>query len=89
MNHVCNNFASLSPNSDNLKISHRHDLCFKFYLCFHEGVLRALPAGRSPGVNANQAGCLTGPSRHRQILEQQKHYQCVETKQNKVVYYPL
>lgn len=45
--------------------------------------------GGHRGVNANQAGCLTGPSQHRQILEQQKHYQCVETNQNKVVYYPL
>jgi len=79
MNHVSNDFASLSPNSDNLKISYRRDLCFKLYLCLQEAVLGALPAGRSPGVDANQAGCLTGSrsppglSRHRQILEQQKH----------------
>lgn len=72
-------FASLSPNSANLKISYGQDVCLKFYLYFQEGILRALPAGRSPGVNANQASCLTngrlppGPSRHRQILEQQKH----------------
>lgn len=95
MNHVSNNFCSLSLNSANLKISYRQDLCFKLYLYFQKGVLRALPAGRSPGVNANQATCLTGsslppgPLRHRQILEQQKHSQCVETKQNKVVYYPV
>lgn len=48
-------FASLSPNCANLKISFRQDLCFKLYLYFQEGVLRASPAGRSPGVNANQA----------------------------------
>lgn len=65
MNHVCNNFASLSPNSDNLKISHRHDLCFKFYLCFHEGVLRALPAGRSPGSQ-----CKSGRLPHRTLTAQ-------------------
>lgn len=75
MNHVSNNFASLSPNSVNLKISYRQDLCFKLYQYVQEGVLRALPAGRSLKVNANQAGCLRGsrlppgPSRHRQILE--------------------
>lgn len=69
-------FASLSPNSANLKISYRQDVCLKFYLYFQEGVLRALPAGRSPGVSANQASCLThcrlppGPSEHRQILEE-------------------
>lgn len=80
-------FASFSPNSANLKISHRQDLCLKFYLYFQQGVLRALPAGRSPGVNANQASCLThsrlppGPSRHRQASEQQKHCQRAETKQ--------
>ena len=79
MNHVSNDFASLSPNSDNLKISYRRDLCFKLYLYLQEAVLGALPAGRSPGVDANQAGCLIGSrlppglSRHRQILEQEKH----------------
>lgn len=88
-------FAFLAPNSANLKISYKWGLCLKFYLYFQEGVLRALPAGRSPGVNANQASCLTssrlppGPSRHRKILEQLKRYRCVETKQNKVVCYPV
>lgn len=79
MNHVSNDFASLSPNSDNLKISYRHNLCFKLYLYLQEAVLGALPAGRSPGVDANQARCLTGSRLppgllgHRRILEQQKH----------------
>lgn len=96
MNHVSNDFASLSPNPDNLKISYRRNLCFKLYLYLQEAVLRVLPAGRSPGVDANQAGCLTGRrlppehSRHRQILEQQKHQQCVEAKKKKkVVYHTL
>lgn len=88
-------FAFSLFNSANLEISYKRDLCLKFYLYFQEGVLRALPPGRSPGVNANQASCLSssrlprGPSRHRKILEQQKHYRCVETKQNKVVCYPV
>ena len=80
MNHVSNDFASLSPNSDNLKISYRRATCvLNSYLYLQEAVLGASPAGRSPGVDVNQARCLTGSRlppgllRHRQILEPQKH----------------